>query len=1028
MTSSDSSKKGTKFSQIKIYCAQFQDLLTRGKINACLSESRTFIPENLKGELTDLNEAQIRQSFILPLVQTLGWNTEDPFEVYPEERANGGFVDIRLRIPTGDSIIWEIKRTSVSLDLGTEAGRDAAYQGVGYARTFTSSPFCVVTNFESLLIFHSYALPQKEKIMDNLVAKYSWLDLKEGKADLTLDHLTKSAVSSGQVRSYFDAAIVNKSVLRSKRPLEDRILKDLEKWRLGIAKELIRLYPSKTLPEIDLSTQTIINRVLFIRSCEDRKLESQNRTKALLELNNMWAYLVSEVFGYFKASYNSDLFVEDAIADSADIALSDNLVHQIIEETYTGSEASTHEVYDFSIIPLEVLGSAYESYLGKQLEKKGNVLSLKYKPEVAKSGGVHYTPPYIVEEIISRTLGRLEWDANKPFLPKVLDPACGSGTFLIQALRFIVEKNRPAPEKKSEKKKVLTLKEKREILEKCIYGVDLDKKATEITKLSLLLLLLEGVQDNLLIKSAILPSLDKNIRHGNSLITPESAVQHLANPNLEKIKPLDWDTFKLNCGAKNGFDAVVGNPPYIRIQVLQEFYPQETSVYCKVFSTAMSGGVDIYLPFLELAINLTNKKGLLGFILPTRFWANDYGKAARDLVSKKVGFFEALNFRAEQVFKARTYTCILILSKSGEDVVRIFEPETQGTPCDLFISKINVNQESFVHFLPKTVLAENPWLLAPIEVRNRIHALESSPRKLSSYIESTPGIFQGLINGNDDVFLLKKSNNVLKSQELDCEVDIENEILFPVLKGSADIKKFKEPKPDLFLLYPYKLNEDLEAELIEQGELLELYPNSFTYLLANSDSLKFRNALATAANRTAELNANPRKYPVDPEDPDKRIWFYDKDDFYKYSRNQALNCVKRSKLVVPSQFKEPAFYWDADGEYALTGSGSGGGGAYAMYLKPEFVTRALQLVGLLNSSALLEWYQRRGDLFGGYYIGVDEKTLLDTPLPDLDAPANQLDLISIANLVEQIFNTNNETTFRELSNSIDAIAARLFKI
>jgi type I restriction-modification system DNA methylase subunit/predicted type IV restriction endonuclease len=1028
MTSSDSSKKRTKFTQINIYCSQFKHQLVQGRIIPGLSESKVHIPDNLRGSLTDLNEAQIRQSFILPLVQTLGWNTEDPFEVYPEERANGGFLDIRLRIPSGDSLIWEIKRASVSLDLGTESGKEAAYQGVGYARTFASSPFCVVTNFETTLVFHSYSLPPKENIMDNLVAKFNWLDLKDGDADIVLDHLSKTAVSSGVTRTYFDNAVKNKVVLKTSKPLEQRILTDLEKWRLVIAQELHRLVPLKTLSEIDLSTQNIINRLLFIRSCEDRRLEGIVRSKELLSIKDKWNYLTSSVFAYFRESYNSDLFSLDEIADDSSLKFSDEILKTIVEETYTGSGKETHEIYDFSIIPLEVLGSAYESYLGKQLDKNGSSLNLKFKPEVAKSGGVHYTPSYIVEEIILRTVGRLENLDKKYFLPKVLDPACGSGTFLIQSLRFILERNRPAPEKKSEKRKVLSLKEKRDILENCIYGVDLDKKATEITKLSLMLLLLEGVPENLLLKKALLPSLDKNIRHGNSLISPESAVRYLDEPDMIKIKPLDWETFKKNCGAKQGFDAVVGNPPYIRIQVLQEFYPIETSVYNQEYITASAGGVDIYLPFIELALKLTKKSGYVGYILPTRFWGNEYGLAARKLISEEVSFFEAINFRAEQVFKARTYTCILVLSKNNDKVIRVFEPEIQGISCDLFISKINEKKDSNVNILPQSVLTEDPWLLAPVEVRDRIHKLESSPKTLSNFIDAKPGIFQGLINGKDEVFLLKKDEESFYSESLNCKVELEDEVLFPVLKGSADIKKFKSPIPDLFLAYPYKLDENGNAYIISEDELLEDYPNLYTYFLANDEVLRFRNSLATAAIRNAELIANPKKFPVDPEDSSKKLWFYSQNDFYRYSRNQALNCVKKSKLIVPSQFKEPAFYWDSLGQFALTGSGSGGGGAYAMYLKSEFSDRALQLVGLLNSNVLLEWYQRRGDLFGGYYIGVDEKILLETPLPDLDAYENQEDLKAIAKLVDQIYRTKNQSTFLELTNSIDSVAARLFKI
>jgi len=1029
MTETDASKKETNLQHLKILCAQFHRIITQGKIRPCLSESKALIDPQIGQPNSDLNEAQIRQSFILPLVSTLGWNVEDPFEVYPEERINGGFVDIRLRLPSGESLIWEIKRASVSLDLGTEEGKDAAYQGVGYSRTFTNSPYCIVSNFETTLIFHSYSLPSREKIVDNLIAKFSWLELKAGKADEVLTALSRPSLESKETRKFFDSAIKNKKILKSTRPLEERILSDLEKWRLVIANELYRASGEIDLSKVDVATQVVINRILFIRCCEDRKLESEARIQSLIESKKIWKILTEKTFPYFQASYNSDLFQNDKIADDPELEFDDKKLKSILEETFKGTGTETHEIYDFSIIPLEILGAAYESYLAKQLVKEGRGLKLDLKPELKKSGGVCYTPNFIVEEIVRKTIGQIEYVSGKKFLPKVLDPACGSGTFLIQALRFLFEKNRPEPLKKSEKKKSLSLKEKREVIEKCIFGVDLDQKAVEITKLSLLLLLLEGEQEGLLIKSALLPSLDKNLRYGNSLVSPESALKYLKDPNLDKLKPLDWESFKKNVGANSGFDVVIGNPPYVRIQVLQEFYPQETIVYCSEFETAKDGNVDLYLPFLEQAIRLSRKSGFVGFILPSRFWTNDYGKNARKLISKNKLLKEIINFRAEQVFKGvTTYTCILILSRNeSSDDFNLFEPPVKQLAPEVFVSKLNRDTDSCKHLLRSEILKEEPWLLAPTVVRNRIHVLEKSETRLKNYIDVNSGVFQGLINGKDSVFLLESHGRKIRSPELNRDVEIESDLIFPILKGSADLKRFETPSPDLRILFPYKTAKNGEAILIEPSELKKNYPKAFKYLKDVEMSLRYRPGLKTKIEREKDLERNPRKFK-DPDDPSKLKWYYEGEDFYKFSRNQALNCVRHQKLIVPSLFKEPAFFWDKDGEFALTGSGSGGGGAYAMYLKKGCEHLALSIVGILNSNVLQEWFERRGDLFAGYYIGVDEKILLEAPLPNLSSKSVKVDLDLLTNLVGRIFKSSTEEISVEIMGSIDNVVRRLFDV
>ena len=1029
MASKVTSKSNASLEHIKILCAHFKKMAMHGVVKPCLPETIALRDPNIKRAVQDLNEAQIRQSFVLPLVSALGWDTGDPWEVFPEERSSGGFIDIRLRLPNGESLIWEIKRASVDLDLGTESGKEAAYQGIGYSRTFNSAPYCIVTNFERTLIFHSYNLPSKNQTVSNLVASFTWFDLLDGQATEILNHLTKDFVKTGRSKKFFDDCVKNRTVIRKRKPLEKRILDDLEKWRLNLFDLLYKTANHDDLELIDLSVQVFINRILFIRCCEDRGLEGTSQIKELIEAQNIWRRIVQNTFVYYRASYNSDLFQKHDIIDDLNLDIPDISLKEILVQTFSGTGDDTHEVYDFSIVPLEILGAAYESYLAKRVTKKGSSFKLETKPEIKKSGGVCYTPPFIVTEIVNRVIGEAPSGKNSGYKPKVLDPACGSGTFLISALRHLINLNRPVPLKKSEQRKFLSLKQKRTLLESCIFGVDLDPKAVEISKLSLLLLLLEGESEGLLLKTGLLPSLDKNIRRGNSLISPEEAAKYIPKVDLNRIHPLDWKSFKESSGAKDGFNFVIGNPPYVRIQVLQEFFPNETAVYVSAYETAKWGNVDLYVPFLERAYSLVKPCGKVGFILPTRFWGNEYGENLRKLISEKGAIDTVLNFRATQVFDGvTTYTCILILENKRRKVFNYMEPISEEEAARQFVEYANADPSRYVCKLEMEITKENPWLFAPSDVRKQIFSLERSPKKLGDFIQADSGIFQGLITGKDPVYLLEYKDGTYRSNELGgSEIEIENTFTHPILKGSADIKSLQRPDPSLRILYPYSLDDRGNAKLVDMAELLRVAPKTANYFQSVETALRGRSALGTTASRNRDLEESPEKY-LDSDDPSKKRWFYDKDDFYRYSRTQALNCVLKPKLIVPSMFKNPAFLFDHNGEYALTGSGSGGGGAYAMYLKPDAIQYGQVIVGLLSSSLLKEWFMRRGDLFSGYYIGVDEKVLVNAPLPDLENKKFKEGFELIAHIVSNLTSIGGvqESTRREALGTLDRVTREIY--
>ena len=290
--------------------------------------------------------------------------------------------------------------------------------------------------------------------------------------------------------------------------------------------------------------------------------------------------------------------------------------------------------YEFSVISVEILGSAYEQFLGKtiSLSKSGRAV-IEEKPEVRKAGGVYYTPQYIVEYIVKNTVGKLiENKAPKDISKiKIVDPACGSGSFLIGAYQYLLQHhkdyytNNGKPSKGSKDNPLtpdgnLTTAEKKRILLNNIFGVDLDANAVEVTKLSLLLKCMEGeteasISSQLkLFHERVLPTLDNNIKDGNSLIDIDFYSSEIDFGEEKKIKPFSWKKAFAEVFKQEGFDCVIGNPPYVRQELLGIQKPYFQKHY-KVFH----GMADLYSYFFEKGINLLNQHGRFGIIVAISF-------------------------------------------------------------------------------------------------------------------------------------------------------------------------------------------------------------------------------------------------------------------------------------------------------------------------------------------------------------------------------------------------------------------------
>ena len=305
-------------------------------------------------------------------------------------------------------------------------------------------------------------------------------------------------------------------------------------------------------------------------------------------------------------------------------------------------------------------------------------VTVEEKLEVRKAGGVYYTPSYIVDYIVQNTVGALLKDKapDEAMKLRVLDPACGSGSFLTGAYQYLLDwhlrQYRENPQRWKNRIRhsadgiILRIEEKRRILLDNIYGVDLDQNAVEVSKLSLLLKMLENEHDTLDIEEPLLPDLSGNIKWGNSLIGSDffsgGGMADLDDEELLRLKPFDWAS---GAGfgaimAAGGFDAVIGNPPYVR----QETLGKEFKDYAKRHFETYAGTADLYTYFIERGVKLLNENGLFGIIVANKWLRARYGKPLRTWL-KKQAIREIVDFGDLPVFQqATTYPCILTIGRT----------------------------------------------------------------------------------------------------------------------------------------------------------------------------------------------------------------------------------------------------------------------------------------------------------------------------------------------------------------------------
>ena len=554
-------------------------------------------------------------------------------------------------------------------------------------------PVGLLTDFQELSIYIPKSTPKKtQDSRIDRIKYYKYTDYVENWEEI-YNIYSKEAVLSGKFDNYFSP-----DGLDGQNPtstVDTEFLKTIEDWRLILARNMALRNKELSEDEVNFAVQLTIDRIIFLRIAEDRGIETYGRLRNLLDLSNDDKDDYPVYNGFIQLckkaddKYNSGLFhfteEKDINLDSdtltPNLHVDDGVLKKIIKGLYYPDSP-----YEFSMISTEILGNIYEQFLGKVIRLTENHRAIiDDKPEVKKAGGVYYTPQYIVDYIVENTVGELlkGKTPNKVSELRIVDPACGSGSFLLGAYQKLLDwhvdyySNLDQPPKNviyTDKKGIvrLTIQEKKRILKNNIYGVDIDSQAVEVTKLSLLLKVLEDENKDLLeaqqklIQERALPYLGDNIRCGNSLIGTDILEQEdLTTEEISKMNPFDWEDEFSEIFENGGFDAVIGNPPYVGEKGNKENfrYIKKTEWGKQYYYTKM----DLFYFFYHKSLDICKDDGLISFITTNYFLTADGAIHLRNDFKSRASIIKVINFNELQVFKNAKgqHNIIFILEKSN---------------------------------------------------------------------------------------------------------------------------------------------------------------------------------------------------------------------------------------------------------------------------------------------------------------------------------------------------------------------------
>jgi type I restriction-modification system DNA methylase subunit len=938
------------------------------------------------------SEAQARLDFIDKFWMALGWDVSHERERNPyrqEVKVERG-VAVSNRLKKADYAFFaapnfrdvkfyvEAKKPAKNLD-----NADDYFQTIRYGWS-SNTPLAVLTDFEQFRVIDCRYKPNISTAINFALKKIDYREYADEAKFREIYHLfSRDSVIGGSLEEYARALPKRGRGAKQGRLFATGVQKSVDESFLddldGYREQLARSFKNKNAElggdDLTEAVTRTIDRLVFIRFLEDKLIEPET----MMDKFDSWSDFV-RTSKNLEGRYNGVVFKTHFI-DKPEFKPDEKVFTDIC-----GELSDKNSPYSFNYIPVHILGSIYERFLGKVIVATEKRATVEEKPEVRKAGGVYYTPEYIVRYIVENTVGKLT-EGKMPDEIKELrfaDIACGSGSFLLGVFDYLLRYHTTyynQPGKKGEARAAeslenpdgsftLTIEQRRAILRNNIFGVDLDAQAVEVAQLSLALKLLEDASVGTVrvfqprLGEKILPDMTRNIVCGNSLVDHDILDGKLFETNEQKkLNPMSYEDKFPAVMRRGGFDAIVGNPPYIRIQTMQENVPIALDYFKRNYDSAAKGNYDIYVVFVEQALRKMNERAALGYILPHKFFNAKYGEPLRGLMAKGKNLSHIVHFGDQQIFDgATTYTALLFANKSATEEIDFVKA------ADL--SAWREDKTSLRGTIQAANVTANEWNFTVGEGSALFEKLNSMPYKLGDVAD----IFVGLQTSADDVFILDFVSETptslhLRSKALGSEFDFEKDLLFPIISG-IDVKRYSNLPERQYILFPYQTDNE-NATLLSLHHITNNFPLTASYLRQNKNRLESR---------------EKGKFKGD--------------GWHKFGRSQNLGIQNRSKICVPRLVSPLHATFDAEGNHFLDNVDVGG-----VTLKAEFESQDLRYLLALINSKLLRWYFPSVSApFRGGFLSANRQFLSQLPIRAINF-ANESDKAAhdkMVALVEQM--------------------------
>jgi len=851
------------------------------------------------------NEHSCRMEYIDPFLQILGWDVANCSNMPPQYReviaenysAKRDRPDYSLTLRGVTKFFVEVKKPSVDIINLPESAHQARKYGWN-----ANHSIVVLTNFEYLIIYDTTVVPKEGD--GSAVALYKKYHYSEyyNKYDEIYKLISRDSVYSGTFDSFFAQELMHETAHKQK--VDVHFLNEINRWRVALSNDLYTKDTKyRSLEILNDVVQDFINKIVFLRICEDKYLPTYQKLIDTITDKASLNEKISELFKKADKRYNSKLFVENSIV----FDLSNAVIADIIEGLYYPKSP-----YLFNIIESNLLGKVYELFLTEQLVLLSDEIITLSKKKECVNRSVVTTPDEIVNYITDKALNRLckGKTPNEIYQLRIADIACGSGVFLEAAFEYLqnhcvewyIHNNPKHLLEIGNGLYKLPLEEKKKILCSCIYGIDIDVHAVEVAKFSLLVKLIENETSPSVVDSKpILPMLDSNILHGNSLISDsELAGANLSDIDNTLIVPFNWDS--INEG--NLFDAIIGNPPYVSTEDMHALIPAiEFNSYKNEdnYSTAYKQ-FDKYFLFIERSIKKINNGGCVCYIVPNKFFKIESGKNLRELIASQKILVSIDDFGDTQLFEDKTiYSSILFLERKEQSN---FIYSRVSSPAALWVG----NMEKSV-CMDISTIGEAPWKLTDdLEILALLQKISAHSVLLETHAEVFNGIQTSAerpvpIYWFSDDEIIKETAKAVTIKRDNKLFTIEKTILKPYFKPTRKAEKglnsYSILSTNKQIIFPYEKN----GNLIYKAKMEKKYPGAYAYLKHYYDRLVPKTVSSSGTR--------------DVPNATDETW-------YQYGRTQALTAfINTPKLIVGVLSKEPMYAYDINDMLIASGGTAG---------------------------------------------------------------------------------------------------------